>query len=153
MSSKYTSSGYNALYTYISSRKKSKKIIEFSTWDSHMVTTHCSTDQVVRCLFTAERTGCETFIILWLNKLICPSEYPRTSSNTVPSPSIAAASTATRPAASQYSSCESCICPEWKVPGKHSICHRGSEYRGGDGFGDCGVGGAGSGDNVVEGHI
>ena len=26
-----------------------------------------------------------------------------------------------------------------------------SDYRGGDGFGDCGVGGAGSGDNVVEG--
>ena len=30
----------NALYTYISSQKKSKKIIEFSSGDSHMVTTH-----------------------------------------------------------------------------------------------------------------
>ena len=67
-------------------------------------TTHCSTDQAIRCLFTAERTGYATFIILWLNKLICPcSEYPRTSSNAVPSPPIAAANAATRPAASKYS--------------------------------------------------
>ena len=153
MSSVYTSSGYNALYTYISSQKKSKKIIEFSSGDSHMVTTHCSTDQAIRCLFTADRTGCETFIIIWLNKLICPSEYPPTPSNTVPSLSIAAANTAIRPAASQYSSCQSCICREWKVPGKHSICRRGGHYGGGDAFGDCSVGGAGSGDNVVEGHI
>ena len=76
MCSEYTSSGYNALYTYISSPKKSKKLIDFSSRDSHMVTTHCSNDQAIRCLFTAERTGCETFIIIWLNKLICPSEYP-----------------------------------------------------------------------------
>ena len=67
MSSKYARSGYNALYSYISCRKKSKKIIEFSSGDSHMVTTHCITDQAIRCLFTAERTGCKTFIMLWLN--------------------------------------------------------------------------------------
>ena len=36
------------------------------------------------------------------------------------------------------------------VPGKHSICRKGSDCGGGDGFGDCSVGGAGSGDNVVE---
>ena len=95
----------------------------------------------------------KTCIILWLNKLICPSEYLRTSSNTVPSPSIAAANTTPRPAACKYSSCESCIFREWKVPGKHSICRRGCDYGGGDWFGDCGVGGAGSGDNVIQGHI
>ena len=39
---------------------------EFSNWDSHMVT-HCSTNQSIRCLFTAERTGCEIFIVLWPN--------------------------------------------------------------------------------------
>ena len=43
-----------------------KNYTEFSTWDSHMVT-HCSTNQAIRCLFTAERTGCETFIVLWPN--------------------------------------------------------------------------------------
>ena len=44
---------------------------EFSTWDSHMVT-HCSTNQAIRCLFTAERTGCETFIVLWPNTTLVP---------------------------------------------------------------------------------
>ena len=141
----------NALYTYISSQKKSKKIIEFRTGDSHMVTTHCSIDQAMRCLFTAERMGCETFIILSLNKIICPSEYLPTSSTAVPTPTIAAANTAIRSATSQYSSCQSCICREWRVPGKHSICRRSGDYGSGDGFGDCGVGGAGSGDIVEEG--
>ena len=32
--------------------------------------THCSTNQAIRCLFTAERTGCETFIVLWPNTFI-----------------------------------------------------------------------------------
>ena len=50
--------------------KKAKKIIEFNTWDSHMVT-HWSTNPAIRCLCTAEGTGCETFIILWPNTLIC----------------------------------------------------------------------------------
>ena len=154
MSSNYTSSGYNAVYTHISSWEKAKKIIEFSTGDSHMVTTHCSTDQGTRFFFTAERTGCETFIILRLNKVIFPcSEYTRSSSNAVPSPSIAAANTATHPAPSKYYLNESCICQEWKVPRKHTICHKGGNYGGGDGFGDCGVGGVGSGDKVAEGHI
>ncbi|RPB02445.1 hypothetical protein L873DRAFT_1673518, partial [Choiromyces venosus 120613-1] len=45
------------------------RIKEFSIWDSHMVT-HCSTNQTIRCLFTAERTGCEVFIVLWPNTLI-----------------------------------------------------------------------------------
>ena len=39
---------------------------EFSNRDSHMVT-HCSTNRSIRCLFSAERTGCEIFIVLWPN--------------------------------------------------------------------------------------
>ena len=31
--------------------------------------THCSTNRTIRCLSTAERTGCEIFIVLWPNTL------------------------------------------------------------------------------------
>ena len=40
-----------------------------------------------------------------------------------------------------------------KSPENTAFTARGSDYGGGDSFGDCGVVGAGSGDNVVEGHI
>ena len=46
----------------------SKRSKEFSIRDSHMVT-HCSTNRTIQCLFTAERTGCEIFIVLWPNTL------------------------------------------------------------------------------------
>ena len=32
--------------------------------------THCSTNRSIRCLFTAERTGCEIFIVLWPNTFV-----------------------------------------------------------------------------------
>ena len=32
--------------------------------------THCSTNRSIRCLFTAERTGCEVFIVLWPNTFV-----------------------------------------------------------------------------------
>ena len=38
-------------------------------------------------------------------------------------------------------------------PENTAFTARGSDYGGGDGFGDYGVVGVGSGDNVVEGHI
>ena len=40
-----------------------------------------------------------------------------------------------------------------KSPENTAFTARGSDYGAGDGFGDCGVGGAGSGHNMVEGHI
>ena len=116
--------------------------------------THCNIKGAIRCLFTAERMRWETFTILWPNTWICScTEYPCDSNNAVPSLSIAAADTATRPAAST-SSCESCIISgSGKSLENTAFTARGSDYGGGDGFGDYGVVGAGSGDNVVEGHI
>ena len=52
-----------------------KKKQEFSNRDSHMVT-HCSTNRSIRCLFTAERTGCEIFIVLWPNTFIDDNFQP-----------------------------------------------------------------------------
>lgn len=44
-------------------KKTKKKANNYGTWDSRMVT-HCSTDQAIRCLNMAERTGSLRFIVL-----------------------------------------------------------------------------------------
>ena len=42
--------------------------------------THCSTNRSIQCLFHAERTGCEIFIVLWPNTTslyLLVNLYPR----------------------------------------------------------------------------
>ncbi|RPB02477.1 hypothetical protein L873DRAFT_405672 [Choiromyces venosus 120613-1] len=50
--------------------------------------THCSSNRSIRCLFTAERTGCEIFIVLWPNTLaqLVKRIYTRVCGNVQRSP-------------------------------------------------------------------
>ena len=64
--------------------RNEKNSREFSTRDSHVVTHH-NTNQAMQYLFTAERTGCETFIALWPNTF---SLFAKPEMRRVEAPSI-----------------------------------------------------------------